>query len=72
VETETEQPALTGMAEAEPPPFATLVTMDGTLVRLRLTRFGDMSLQVGERQAKTLDRFQVAAMRVALLATADR
>lgn len=54
------------------PPFATLVAQDGTLIRLTLTRFGDLALQIGERQAKILDRFQVAALRVAVLSTAER
>jgi hypothetical protein len=54
-----------------PPPFATLVATDGTLIRLQRTRFGDLVLQVGGREAKTLDRFQVAALRVAMLATAE-
>lgn len=57
---------------AEEPAFCTLVATDGTLIRLRLTRFGDLVLQVGSREPRTLDRFQVAALRVAMLATADR
>lgn len=57
-------------AEAEA--FATFVARDGRLIRLWLTRFGDLVLQIGERQPVTLDRFQVAALRVAMLATAER
>ncbi len=59
-------------APPPPPPFATLVANDGTLIRLQLTRFGDLVLQVGGRDPKTLDRFQVAALRVAMLATGER
>ncbi len=64
-------------AEAAPEPegpeaFATLVARDGRLIRLWVTRFGDLVLQVGERQPVTLDRFQVAALRVAMLATGER
>lgn len=58
--------------DEEPPPFATLVANDGTIIRLTLTRFSDLVLRVGGRQPVTLDRFQVAALRVAMLATADR
>ncbi len=55
----------------DPPPFATLVATDGRLIRLRRTRFDELVLQIGERQPVTLDRFQVAALRVAMLATAE-
>lgn len=69
----TDEPGLPGMAPpAEEPAFATLVATDGALIRLTLTRFGDLVLRVGGREAKTLDRFQVAALRVAMLATAER
>ena len=67
------EPGLPGIAPpAEEPAFATLVATDGTLIRLSLTRFGDLILKVGGRQPQTLDRFQVAALRVAMLATAER
>ena len=56
----------------EEPAFCTLVATDGTLIRLRLTRFGEIILQIGGREPRTLDRFQTAALRVAMLATAER
>lgn len=60
------------LAETEAEAFATFVARDGRLIRLWLTRFGDLVLQIGERQPVTLDRFQVAALRVAMLATGER
>lgn len=57
---------------SEPPPFAILVATDGTLIRLHRTRFDEIVVRIGGREAKTLDRFQVAALRVAMLATAER
>ena len=68
--TETDEPGLA--PPADEPAFATLVANDGTLIRLHHTRFGEIVLRVGGREAKTLDRFQVAALRVAMLATAER
>lgn len=60
------------LSEVEPdPPFATVVATDGTLIRLHRTRFDEIVLRVGGREAKTLDRFQVAALRCAMLATAE-
>jgi hypothetical protein len=59
-------------SDPEPPAFATLVATDGTLIKLTLTRFGELVVRVGGREPRVLDRFQVAALRVAMLATADR
>lgn len=59
-------------SQFEVPPFCTLVSNDGTLIKLRLTRFGELILQIGGREPRTLDRFQVAALRVAMLATGER
>jgi hypothetical protein len=65
-------PGLPGLSPpAEEPAFATLVTTDGTLIRLHRTRFDEIVVRVGGREAKVLDRFQVAALRVAMIATAE-
>ncbi len=56
----------------EVPPFATFTAADGTPIRLRLTPSGAIELQVGGREPRTLDRFQIAALRVAVLAAERR
>ena len=59
-------------ATPDDPAFATLVATDGTLIRLRAPRSGELVIEIGGRAPKTIDRFQVAALRVAMLAVGER
>lgn len=48
--------------------FATLVSADGRIVRMDPTPSGGICLAIGGRQPVQFDRFQVAALKAAIVA----